>query len=723
MDKNQATNPLICRDGNGIPHIQADSEIEMYYWQGYSHARDRGMQILLMRILGRGRLSEILDSSENSLHIDIFFRRMNWSGNTKKQIEALSKNALEKFRAYCEGINKAFDKKVPLELKLLGYKHETWSMDDSLLISRMIGYLTLAQSQGEIERLLVEMIQADVSDQKLEALFPGLLNNLDRELINKVELQERIVSNEVLWQAGVPRMMASNNWVVSGTKTKSGKPILSNDPHLEVNRLPNVWCEMSLSAGDNWSIGSGIPGVPGMLVGRNNNIAWGATYAFVDTIDSWVEKCVEGKYYREEDNSWNEFIVRKEAILRKNKETESISFYENDLGTLEGNPYEQQYCLITRWAAASSGAASVEAVLNMFSASTVAQGMQAFGQLETGWNYVFADENGDIGYQMTGLVPIRRKGISGLVPVPGWKKENHWQGFIDPKDMPRVKNPEAGYFCTANEDLNRYGIASPINMPMGSYRSDRISELLSSRSDLTSDDMFKMHFDVHSKQAALFMKILRPLLPNTEQGNILKLWDLCYDADSKGAYLFELFYKALYQNVFGKQGMSEGVVKFLQQETGTFIDFYANFDNILLSDKSIWFNGKSQQKIFEEALENAINCEIKTWKSVQQYKMKNILFDGKLPSILGFDKGPYTAIGGRATIHQGQIYRSAGRDTTFLPSFRMVADFSNDWLRTNIAGGPSDRRFSKWYCSDLDNWLQGRYKELNRKTEENKLPF
>ncbi len=713
----------IWRDQNGLPHVNANDDAKMFYGQGYAHARDRGMQMLLMRILGQGRLSEILDASDDSLKIDLFFRRMNWSANTRHHVENFSDAARHSLDAYCAGINAGFAKATPLEFKLFGYTPEPWTPEDSILISRMVGYLTLAQSQGEIERLLIEMVQAGVSDEKLHALFPGLLDGMDRDLINTVTLHDRIVPNEILWACGVPRMMASNNWVVSGRKTRSGKPILSNDPHLEVNRLPNVWCEMAIASQDQWAMGGTMPGLPGVLVGRNNHLAWGATYAFVDTIDSWVERCKDGQYYREDDECWHDFTPRIEVIKRKKKDPVSVTFYENDLGTLEGDPHSEEHCLITRWAAADSGAATVEAGLSMFRASTVKAGMNAYGQIETGWNYLFADTDGNIGFQMSGQVPIRRKGLSGLFPTPAWQSQNHWQGFIAQNDMPRQYNPDCGFICTANNDLNTLGKADPINMPMGAYRADRIADILADRDDLTTDDMFTMHFDVFSRQAEAFMAILRPLLPETPQGNILAQWDLCYDANSKGAYLFEQFYKALYDQVFGANGLGKDVVSFLQTETGTFVDFYANFDRILLGETSPWFAGQSRDEIYRHCAAQALNIDPKPWSDVQSYTMTNIFFDGKLPAFLGFDRGPITAIGGRATIHQGQVYRSAGRDTTFLPSFRMVADFTNTDLRTNLAGGPSDRRFSRWYCSDLNNWLNGTFKTVSPKMDQKKHPF
>jgi penicillin amidase len=713
----------IWRDENGTPHVEAAKTTDLYWGMGYVHATDRGMQMLLMRILGQGRASEILDASENTLNIDKFFRRMNWSGNIQHHLDQLSEPALESLSAYSDGANAVFTKKCPWELKLLGYRHEKWHPADIIMISRMVGYLTLVQSQDEVERLFVELVQGGVPEAYLQELFPGILGGLDIELLKKVALPERIIPASARWNLPLPRMMASNNWVISGEKTATGKPILSNDPHLEVNRLPNVWCEMVLQKKDRYMAGGSMPGAPGILVGRNTDLAWGATYAFIDAIDSWVENCKDGKYYREEGDRWVAFSERKEIIKRKKKDPVEIIFYENEHGVLDGDPNVAGYYLATRWVGSDSGATSISALLKMWDLQTVAEGMGALGAFETGWNWVLADRQGNIGFQMSGLVPKRREGVSGLVPLPGWKKENDWQGIFSQAELPCCYNPEKGYFSTANHDLNAYGSAKPINMPMGAYRANRIDQLIEAAEKISIEDIYTMHFDVYSLEAELFMKHLKPLLPDTPQGEILKRWDMQYTADSKGAYLFEQFYKGLYREVFGKNGFGEEIIDFLAGETGVFIDFYANIDRILLAEESVWFNGKTREAIYQAVAEKTLLVEPQKWGTTRTFTMTNILFDGKLPRFLGFDRGPIVGIGSRATVHQGQIYRSAGRDTTFFPSFRIVTDMGSDDIFSNLAGGPSDRRFSKWYCSELNNWMNGKYKKTTPDSNQTKLPF
>jgi penicillin amidase len=637
-----------------------------------------------------------------------------------KEVEKLGFREKEILLSYCQGVDRGLSDRYPWELKLMGVKPEKWNPEDTVMISRMIGFLTLSQSQGEMERLFVEMVQAGISQDKLNELFPGILNEFDPDLIKKITLQERIVPPHILWNIAVPRMMASNNWVISGSKTQSGKPILANDPHLETNRLPNVWCEMAATLNGQYVMGASMPGTPGILVGRNADLAWGATYSFADAIDSWIEQCRDGKYYRE--GRWETFRTRTEIIHRKKKNPVTVIFYENDHGVLDGDPRQDGYYLATRWASAASGSASLTSVIHMRNAATVTEGMNHLGKLETSWNWVLADSQGNIGYQMSGLVPKRRNGISGFVPLPGWEPKNDWQDFVAPENLPRCLNPEQGYFVTANNDLNAYGVVSPINMPMGDYRAVRIAAEIESAPFITVNQMFKLHYDVVSVQAEKFMKILKPLLPDTPQGKILMDWDYTYAADSKGAFLFEEFYKALNKTVFGTSGMGETVVDYLNTEAGTFTDFYANFDRIMLSENSVWFAGQHRNQIFQNAARQALQIDPLPWGQVRQITLNHILFGGKLPGFLGFDKGPITMIGGRATPHQGQIYRSGGRTTTFCPSFRMVADLSEDTLHTNMAGGPSDRRFSKWYVSDMFNWINGKYKSISA-VDDTRLPF
>lgn len=701
----------ITRDSSGVPHITANNLQDVAWGMGYCHAIDRNTQLLMMRLLGQGRLCECLADNDESLEIDRFFKSANWNGNIQEQINQLDTTTRDACQAYCNGLNAGLAAEKNWALKLLGYTPEPWQIADSILILRMASYLTLAQSQAEIERLFVEMVQADMSSELLESLFPGCTNNLDSDLIKQVKLGERIVPDSVRWNSAIPRMMASNNWVVAGSRTLSGNAIMANDPHLEVNRLPNVWYEQVVRWEGKYMMGMGMPGLPSILVGRSHQIAWGTTYTFMDTVDSWIEDCENGRYRR--GDQWVPFEKRTETIKRKKNPDVEVTFYENLHGVLEGNPYEKGLYLATRWSPAQCGAQSITAGMKLMDAANAKEAMKHLGDIESAWNWVISDNQGNIAYQMSGLMPKRHPEWNGFAPAPGWDENYDWQGMVDPTDLPRSYNPEEGYIVTANQDLNHLGNTNPINMPMGDYRAKRIEDLLAAGTKHTVKDMEKFQFDVHSKQAELFLDILLPLLDNSPEATLLKEWDFGYGLESKGAPLFELFYQALRVEVFGKQGFSDEVIHHLINKTGIFIDFYQNFDRAMLNADSPWYHQQSQQDAFKKAFNKARKLyQGNTWGEQNKLVFTNMLFQGKLPAFLGFDTRPIPLLGGRATPHQGQIYESVGRQTSFAPSIRLVADMGDDILHTCLAGGPSDKRTSKWYKSDLKNWILGNYKQV-----------
>src|ERR1044071_9788341 len=340
------------RDDAGVPHITAATLDDAHLGLGFCHARDRGMQILLVRILGGGRACELLLDSQEMLELDRLFRRWNLGASSSREEALLSKRARSTVDSYCKGGNLYFSQnRLPWELRLLRYCFEPWTAADIGLAAKVADLVVLATSQSDMERFIVECVQNGISREKLEELFPGQLCGLDEELLRRVRLSERLVPSSLKWASGLPRMMASNNWVVSGSRTASGKPFLCNDPHLEINRFPPVWYEAVLrwgaQEGPHYAIGSTFPGIPGVAIGRNRDLAWGVTYAFMDCIDSWIEECREGKYRR--GDSWLPFTSRKETIRRKKNAPVELIFYENDHGVLDGDPFQPGHYRTTRW--------------------------------------------------------------------------------------------------------------------------------------------------------------------------------------------------------------------------------------------------------------------------------------------------------------------------------------------------------------------------------------
>lgn len=706
----QGTSIHITRDSNGVPKVTSETEEELFFGMGYCHAMDRGIQMMLMKTLGKGEACLRLQDSDEMFIVDRFFRQYNFRGRLSDEIQKFSDEELGKLKAYCNGVNQRFSEKQPWELKvLLGFKEFEWKVEDILMMSRMAGFLTLAQSQAEAEQLFIELVQNGVSRELLEELFPGILGDYDEAILKKINLPHYFIPKEVKWNNLLNPVMASNNWVIGSTRSKSGKPILANDPHLEINRLPAVWYEIILETKNSKAMGATMPGISALLIGRNKSVSWGATYTFMDSIDHWIEKCVDGKYLK--DDQWHDFKKREEIIQRKKKGAQTVVFYENKHGVLLGDPNESGYYLSVKWSGEGGGAISIQQGLSLNSVTTVEEGMERLGKLEMSFNWVLADVHGNIGYQMSGLLPKRHPDHLGFTPIPGWKSDYDWQGFHNHRELPRILNPDNNYIITANENLSEFGEVNPHTITMGRYRSDRIRQLIETKETLSAEDMKEMHMDVYSLQAEKFMKLIGPMLPQGQKADQLNSWDYKYDPESVGATIFENIYAALVDEVFGGV-MGEQVTEHLRSETGYIADFYDNFDRILLSEHSLWFGDRSRDEIFKKATETGLLKEAKPWGQVNQIVMANILVGGKFPKFFGFDVGPIPLCGNRATIHQGQIYQSNGRTTSFAPSYRIIADMAREYLETALPGGVSDRRFSKLYKSDLDNWICGNYKKL-----------
>ena len=704
----------IGRNEHGIPEITANTTPDLMQGLGWVHANDRQIQTLLTRMLLQGRCAELLKPDDSLIAIDSYMRRMNFLPDPQVQLAQLSPETRKALDAYVSGFNAWMADNGPVfEFGILGYRHpEAYAAVDCLRLGKAFGFLGLVDTQAEMEKMLVAMIQKGMATDQLRELCPYLIDPIDVELIEQITLAPPLVPAAVAWRHRLPRFNASNSWAVAGRHTRSGFPILCADPHLEVNRLPNVWQEVVLRQPGNSLMGVSIPGIPGLIIGRNSHLAWGATYAYMDMLDYRIERCRDGLYYR--PDGWRPFTIREEEIKVKNRSSIHIRVFENENGLLEGDPYANGYYLVLGWSGATGcGARDVDTLIKVMDVKRVGTAMALFRRVEAvAMNWVFADTSGNIGYQMSGRHFKRPEGLSGLLPLAAWDKRFDAQGYNDPQDLPSVFNPPEGFIVTANQDLNYLGRSQPINLCMGSYRADRIVQLLESGSDLDVVYMQNMQYDLYSLQAERLMKIIDPLLPNTDNARILKKWDLRYHADSKGAMLFESVYRAIINVVFGDHGFGRDVVAHIFSETSLFNDYYANLDPILEKRSSAWFGDQTQDAVIKKGIEEGLRVEPMAYGRTRSITMAHLLFGGRLPLILGFDRGPLALPGSRATITQGQIFKHAGRLTTFSPTYRFITDLATDEAHTNLAGGPSDRPFSKWYLSDLKNWYEGNYKVL-----------
>lgn len=700
----------IQRNNDGVPTITAKNQRDLCYGIGYAHATDRLVQMMLVRAIVQGRSSEKFAGDDELIEIDKFMRWIFLEKDIEQEIDKLEPEIKQELDAYCAGINSVIaEKKRSFEFLLTGYKPEPWGIKDSIATAKVMGFVGLAQTQVDMQKFLIQMIQQGASEEKIKALFPYLTEKIDSDLIKSIQLDMKIIPDQI-WNGVLPNFKASNNWAVSGEKTKSGHPMLATDPHLEVNRLPAVWYEMVGNVNGEKIMGITMPGLPMTIMGRTKNLAWGGTYGFMDMIDYFIEDCEDEKFLYDEE--WKSFEKREEIIKPKKKDPIHLTFYENHHGVLEGNPAQSgKYLAMAYTGRSGAGADVFNTTMRIHTIRTVKEAQQLLrGLAAPTFNWALADREGNIGFQMSGKMPKRADGFSGLLPIPGWDSANDWQGFENSEQHPSCLNPESGFFATANNDLNKFGENSPINICMAPYRVQRIMEILAENQPVDAETFQAMHYDLYSKQAERLMPLFFHLLPDTENGKILKEWDFVYDENSKGAMLFESVYRNLIEIVFGKNGIGEEAMAHLLDETILFSIYFGNFDDVIMDENSPWFAETSRLEMLKKAIEKGLDVSILPYGETRKYDMNNIFLGGKFPGFFGFDLKNKTLPGSRATIPQGQICRFGGRISTFSPSFRMIAEMQKDEILTNLPGGPSGKRFSKWYKSDLKNWENGRYK-------------
>ena len=709
------------RTADGVAELRADDENALACALGAVHATDRLVQMVMARIVGQGRIAECLADDETTLAIDLFMRQMGFCREAARELDRLDDDTRRFADAYAAGVNHALaTSRRPLELVLVKHTPDEWTPADTLLTIKLMSYLGLAQSQQDAEKLIIQAIHGGASTDALRRLFSPHIDGLDPATITAIRQLEYLaplMPSAVRFLPGAPKVAASNNWAVAGSRSASGSPLQCNDPHLECNRLPAVWYETVMHTPDDDLTGVTMPGVPGLVMGRTRALSFGFTYGFMDMADYFVEDVRDGGCLRGDE--LRDFDRRTEIVQRKKNSDVEITIRENDLGVLEADPLQTEladgFYLTRAWSGHRDGiAASLEAIRRTVHASTVAEAQQIVREVSISCNWILADRDGNIGYQQSGLLPERRH--SGVHPVPAWELENHWRGLVQAHRLHSELNPEDGILVTANNEINPPDGPTAVNLPMGSYRHDRIRALLEARTDHTPATMTKIQLDLMSLQAETLMEIWRPLLPDSLAGRLLARWDLRYDVESRGATLFEVAYHEILRRVCGDRLFGAAAWDALVDETAFLADYYHLFDRILLSEDALWWGDDGRETVLREILGDQLTqidpYHVMPWGRRRRVTMDNIFFDGKLPRILGFDHGPISLPGNRATVVQGGLFTAHGRTTTFAPSWRFVTDMGTDTVESVLAGGPSGSRFSKWYKTDVERWLLGEYKRI-----------
>jgi len=535
----------VLRDRWGVAHIYAQDTHDLFMAQGFVAAQDRLFQMELWKRSGQGRLAEVL--GEGALLRDVNARLLQYRGDMKTEYESYAPDTKEILEAFTTGINAYIESvrgHLPIEFQIAGFGPEAWKPEDCL--NRMAAFSMTGNSFNELKHAAVV---AAVGAEKASRLFefdPAVKldasPNLDYRGLS-AKLLRNLTGSDSRIEFPTYALEGSNNWTVSGKLTKSGKPLLANDPH-RVIAEPSLRYMVHLVA-PGWDvIGAGEPGLPGVALGHNQHIAWGFTIFGLDQQDLYVEElnAANPLQYKTE-NGWEEMRVERQSFGIRGGPTVSV-----DLKFTRHGPVlweDGKRALALRWVGAEAGTAG-------YLGSLAVDRAQNWNEFETAmerWkvpseNIVYADRDGNIGEHSTGLAPVREK-WTGLLPVPG-AGGFEWSGFVPNAELPHSYNPAAGFIVTANHKMipENYGYKVGYEWAPG-FRMRRISQVLSTGKSFGVEDMEKLQTDVLSLPAQQLIAFLRRAHARSPEAELLLKWDCVVERDSGAAALYEVWLKEL----------------------------------------------------------------------------------------------------------------------------------------------------------------------------------
>jgi penicillin amidase len=553
----------VLRDRYGVPHIFAADRHDLFFVQGYVTAQDRLWQMDLYRRAAAGRLAEVL--GEPGLESDRFMRTVGLARAAALDLAIASPAALEIVQAFADGVNKFIEQhgeSLPVEFLILGYKPEPWSATDSLSLAKLQLYDAAGNYTQELlragiaERLGLDVLNTLLPDPGTSVAYdPSEWHQVAADLAigGDVSVPGAVALGEILGGAG--QGLGSNCWALSGARTKSGKPLLAGDPHLPV-RNPSIWYEVGLSTGDLSLIGFAIPGVPGVIIGHNDKIAWSFTYAYADTQDLFVEHQDPSDLRRYEFQGRFEPATFIRESIRVKGRTDPVTV---DVAVTRHGPIitpvltGQKAQLALRWSALDA-TRTLDAVLAMDQARTFDEFKRGAADfVGASLSACYADTAGHVGYLMVGRLPDRPG--DGRMPVPGWTGTYEWRGNLPAEANPSVLDPADGLILNAN---NR-----PVSSPAQTgytgewdpgFRYAYLRSVLDQQRSADIAAMSRLQNDYTSLPVQRYRDAIVSGRPTTALGQqvqrIVREWDGSLTVDSTGAAVYESWLGQMSRLVF-----------------------------------------------------------------------------------------------------------------------------------------------------------------------------
>ena len=730
----------VIRDDWGIPHIYASNAHDLFLAQGYVHAQDRFWQMEFWRRIGSGRLSEIL--GETALGQDRFIRTVGWHRAAERDLEQMDEESLTALADYAAGVNayvSTHRNRLGLEfavLNLTGTKVEVepWTPKDSVTWAKVMAW-DLSGNRTD------ELLRAHIADQlgthAVDQLVPRYPDNhpvIVDEFPTEASLQavpDIALTNLVL---GDGERLGSNNWVIAGDRTASGTPLLANDPHLGI-QMPSIWYEIGLHCDP---VGPGCPyevvgasfaSNPGVIIGHNDKIAWGVTNLGPDVQDLFIERVnPENPNQYAYRGEWRDMEVIREEIQVAGQEEPVVLDVRvthhgpiiNDVAGGNGETWSFGWQpLALSWTALEPGTL-VRSILLL----DRAEDWEDFREALSYWdapsqNFVYADVEGNIGYQAPGRIPIRAAG-DGTRPVPGWTGEYEWVDAIPFDELPRAFNPADGYIVTANNAVVGPDYPYLITQDWApGYRACRICELVKSSDNLSIDDLRAIQADnasVWAREALPYLTSLSSDDPLLEEAiNLLRAWDGRATRDSAAAALLEAFrlhlIDATVSDELGEDLLDKArpkirnaLLTMLAEETCTW------FDDVTTPEL------ETRDDILSEALEGAVQelsegqgAKMGSWHwgdlHTASFENQSLGQCGIGPVEALFNRGPFSVDGSLATVNQADYSLSEPYAVKTIASYRQIIDLGD--LSRSVSmhtTGQSGHPFHRHYDDMIASW-------------------
>ncbi len=730
----------VTRDGHGVPTIQAATPEDLFFAQGYVTAQDRLWQMDVMRRFGSGELSEIL--GKGTLKIDREQRILGLRAAARKSLQMASARDLSYHEAYARGVNAYIDShthSLPIEFYILRYRPKPWQTEDSLVIANSmvkdLNYYSFGDTLAR-EKILAKVgpeLTADLyvnrswhdrppTVMKEDVTQPDNASDSDDE--DDDDGPDNSVTQRnggaAIWTQHAPEAVnGSNDWVVSGAHTVTGKPLLSDDMHLG-HQMPNLWYEAHLKAGSLDVAGVTLPGMPSVIVGHNQRIAWGFTNVGPTVTDGFIENFnAQGAY--QTPQGWQQPEHRSEVIHIKGEPDVTLNVTITRHGPImtELVPGETRQIAL-RWTLYDG--------LHMpFFDVNAAQNWEdfrkAFSQLDApGQNVVYADVDGNIGYQATGKVPIRPAG-DGSLPVSGADDAHEWIGYVPFEKLPSIYNPPSGVIGTANgritPDDYPYAISAEWEAP---WRTERIYHVLESGRKFAPSDMLALENDVHSENdlfaAERFVYAVdheaKPSARAKQAADLMRNWDGRMEASSAAPTIAVRSARELTRLLLEPRLGAAPSDEALQQSTLSWKSYAWEMrsvwlQNVILHQPKRWLPEKypNYDELLTAAVESAVNnpeapVELASWHwgKVNALDIEHPVL-GKIPLV-----GRWTAPGVHEQSGSGYTVKAVTRHHG--PSERFTANLADlDQSTLNTVTGQGGNFLSPYYMDQWQAWYQG----------------